>query len=69
MNKQDDEVIKWNDPFFSLWKVLSLAQGIYANSSPYVMKGTNIYMGLKTAQQFLFCCVGQFKSIFILSFW
>jgi len=25
MNKQDDEVIKWNDPFFSLWKVLSLA--------------------------------------------
>jgi len=39
--KQKGDEIKWSNPFFCLWKVLSLALGIYANCSPLVMNGIN----------------------------
>lgn len=42
--KQEGEGKEWNDPFFSigLWKVLSIAHGLYAISYPYIMKDTYV---------------------------
>jgi hypothetical protein len=45
--KEGDEDKKWSDPFSCLWKVIRLSlglEGIYANSSAFVMKGTHNYI-------------------------